>query len=550
MERILRTAAIGLALLAGGVLVPAGAIGAELAAESRTSAVTVFADRAVVTRAAEVDLPRGEATVVVGGLPAGLIEDSLRVEGRAPMGLVLGPLESRPVFSEELVRDRERRLTEELQGLRDEERASADHARALQTQLAFIEALGKKLPERLDAELARGATEPGLWREAWTAVGAGAAETYAAIQATEVARRAIGEKIRRVQQELAQVATGRREEVQVRLRVAAVEAGRATLLLSYHVGGAEWSPAYDARLSPEEGSLYLDQLARVRQSTGEDWNEVTLTLSTARPGVGAEPPGLDPWFIDFLRVAPLPRAKGPAAEDVALRLETAAAPDAGALAAARQEAEVVAGEFAAEYRIPGTVTVPSDRQPHQFAVGGQTLEPRLSVRAVPKREPVGYLLARAVLQGPAPLLPGPVALFRGDTHVGRVSLPLVRPGEELELSFGADDRVRVVHAFETGERSRRGIFEKRRREERRYRMAVGNHHGRPLEVTVLDQLPVPRDERIHVELLEGSTPPTERDAEGVRGVVAWRRTYQPGEEVTIRFGYAVTYPEGETVPGF
>ncbi|MBE0618935.1 MAG: mucoidy inhibitor MuiA family protein, partial [Proteobacteria bacterium] len=228
----------------------------------------------------------------------------------------------------------------------------------------------------------------------------------------------------------------------------------------------------------------------------------------------------------------------------------AAAPAPQEVAADRVQAEVVAGEFAAEYRIPGPATVPADSQPHQFAVGEHTLTARLAVRSVPKVAPVGYLLARATFQGEAALLPGPVSLFRGDAYIGRVNLSLIRPGEDLDLSFGADDRVRIEYAFDTGERSRKGIFEKRRRVERRYRVKVANHHGRPMEITVLDQLPVPQDERIRVELLDDATPPTERDPEGVRGVLAWRRTYAPGEEVTLLFGYAVSYPEGETVPGF
>jgi uncharacterized protein (TIGR02231 family) len=169
---------------------------------------------------------------------------------------------------------------------------------------------------------------------------------------------------------------------------------------------------------------------------------------------------------------------------------------------------------------------------------------------VPKAEPLGYLLAKATFEGEAALLPGQVSLFRGDAYIGKVALPLTRPGEEVELSFGADDRVRIAYAFDTGERSRKGIFEKRRREERRYRIEVTNHHGRPLDVAVWDQLPVPQDERIQVELLPDSTPPTERDPEGLRGVVVWRRTYPPDEKVRILFGYAVSYPEGEQVPGF
>ncbi len=72
----------------------------------------------------------------------------------------------------------------------------------------------------------------------------------------------------------------------------------------------------------------------------------------------------------------------------------------------------------------------------------------------------------------------------------------------------------------------------------------------PIRITVMDRMPVPRDERIKVELLKQSTKPTEKDVEERKGVLAWTEDYEPGEELAVVFGYAVTYPEDESVPGF
>jgi hypothetical protein len=71
-----------------------------------------------------------------------------------------------------------------------------------------------------------------------------------------------------------------------------------------------------------------------------------------------------------------------------------------------------------------------------------------------------------------------------------------------------------------------------------------------MDITVLDQLPVAQDERIEVQLLRTSTSPDERDVDDRKGVLAWRGTYEPGEERTIKFAYAVTFPDGQAVPGF
>ena len=213
-------------------------------------------------------------------------------------------------------------------------------------------------------------------------------------------------------------------------------------------------------------------------------------------------------------------------------------------------ARVVAGEFAATYRIPGRVDVPSDNEPHRFVVSEHAFEATLAVHTVPKIASLAYLTAAIVYDGTVPILPGPVSVFRDGAFVGTSAISMLRPGEGVTLSFGVDDKVRVDYRLETGQRSSEGLFNKHLRLERRYLIEGTNHHARPMEIAVLDQLPVPRDAAIEVALLRGSTKVSERDVEQRKGVLAWRHTYEPGETRIIKFGYAVTYPDGQAVPGF
>ncbi len=83
----------------------------------------------------------------------------------------------------------------------------------------------------------------------------------------------------------------------------------------------------------------------------------------------------------------------------------------------------------------------------------------------------------------------------------------------------------------------------------RYRIEIANHHSKPMEVTVLDALPVSQDERIEVETLSDSTRPTKTDWEAHKGVLAWTYELKPAEERVINFSYALTYPEGTIVAG-
>ncbi len=68
--------------------------------------------------------------------------------------------------------------------------------------------------------------------------------------------------------------------------------------ISYYVSSAAWSPLYDFRVTDIHKPLNITYNANIYQSTGEDWNNVNLTLSTNRPSLSNIKPELDTWFIN------------------------------------------------------------------------------------------------------------------------------------------------------------------------------------------------------------------------------------------------------------
>ena len=125
----------------------------------------------------------------------------------------------------------------------------------------------------------------------------------------------------------------------------------------------------------------------------------------------------------------------------------------------------------------------------------------LTVRTVPKLDAKAYLYARLILPKGSPLLPGAVSLFRDGTFVGTGALPVLSPGEEHELGFGADDQVRVRHAIADEKRGETGLISSARTDSRNYRITVKNMHERAVELVVHDQIPVSQNDDIKVELV-------------------------------------------------
>lgn len=525
---------------------PLPALATDIQAASAVTAVTVYPDAARVTRTASVDLPAGDSVVVFPDLPAAAPPDGLQVAGESATALTVVSVEARKAFLDRPAPEAEAALAAALEKLKEERRAVDDRKAALADQLDFIRSIAKAaLPEAKEGLLTG---KPADWPAAWTAIGQGSDKTLAAIHAQDVEARALDRKIAQAAKELARVRTGASERLAVRVHVHAASAATARLAVTYQVPGASWSPVYDARLDPEAARLALTLRAQVRQRTGEDWEDAVLTLSTARPTAGAAMAEPTPWFIGQAPVArSLMKSGGLITSD---ELEGMPQTPAAFAPAEERVAETAASEFSLAYRVAGPQTVPADGEPHRFTADTRDLPVRLAVRARPRAEERAYLYALLTNDG-APLPGGSVQLFRGGALVGRAALADTPTGDERRLPFGADDRVRVTRRVDRDLAGKKGLFGKRHRVERRDVIEVENFHGRPVEITVYDRLPVPRQEQIEVKYLDDwATPPTDTDWEGRKGVLAWTRPYAPKERGEIRFGYTVSYPEGWTVPGF
>src|SRR5262249_53237519 len=167
---------------------------------------------------------------------------------------------------------------------------------------------------------------------------------------------------------LASLAPAQEERTELKIFVNAAAPLESDILVRYQVGGASWVPSYDARLitgtKAQAPSLQLVRRASIQQKTGEAWENVALSLSTARPGAGSAAPELTPLIIDYEpdnppppRPAPMgaPRAltQPPAAGRVAEEQELARKEAPATQAAEQQRASVDAQAFQAVYGIAG-----------------------------------------------------------------------------------------------------------------------------------------------------------------------------------------------------
>src|SRR5690625_3355184 len=109
-----------------------------LPAAAKIDSVTVFPDRATVTRIVSVDIDADSGQLVQDDLPAGLSRDSLRISASGPDGLRLGAYRLETVRGSERASDRARQIERQLKSLRHDRAELIDLQRARGSELSLI----------------------------------------------------------------------------------------------------------------------------------------------------------------------------------------------------------------------------------------------------------------------------------------------------------------------------------------------------------------------------------------------------------------------------
>jgi len=507
-------------------------------ASAAIESVTVFPDRATVTRVVEVGVESGAGELVQSDLPTGLSRDSLRISASGPSGLRLGAYQLEPVRGSERVSERARELEQRLQNLRDERAGIDDDLEARELQLSLLRSLANGAGQG-DEKLAIDG-----WGDALLTVGSGAQDVLSARRALSLQRRELSEEIERLEKERADLGQQQQDTLRLSLAWESASAGVAEFTIEYTVGGAYWRPVYEWRLDTAENRLQIVQFAEVRQRTGEDWSDAELELSLSRPSAGGRLPEASPWWVDVIE--PEPEQKADRSRQLMSEADGVAmtAPSAGAQAD-WASAELVGNEYTQAYRVPGRASVAADNQPHRFQLDEHRVDVSLGARTVPRHQTTAWLYAEGTWEGELalPLPPGSVTLYQDDTLVGQTRFAGVAPGGELASSFGVDDRITVEYELVRDDSGSEGMLRKSNVLTRVHRIGVSNGHSRPIDLTVFDAMPVSRDERIEVALTDAATAPDRRDVDGRPGVLAWDRKVPAGGELKLTVGYRLSFPD-------
>jgi conserved hypothetical protein len=337
---------------------------------------------------------------------------------------------------------------------------------------------------------------------------------------------------------------------QVTVELTAPKAGKVDLSISYYTSSARWTPSYEIRVADEGESAKLIGKGLIFQTTGEDWVDVPVTLSSGTPALGAKQPELLPWYLNF--DAPAMRSQyqafnaAPAMARSAMMSEAVMDEEIDYMDDQKkivvQQAPVVQqAQTSIEFVLP-PVSVPVGDEGFTAEILHHELPVVFQHYSVRKLDKDVFLLAKIEGWEKLDLLAGNVSIFLGNTYVGNTFLDPRRIEDEMELSLGRDSSV-IVTRVRGKDFTAKSLLGKTKKASRQWVLTVRNTRHTPIEIKVLDQLPVSANQEITVNAIETSG--AEHNVE--TGELCWVLQLQPGESAQKNVKYEVSYPDKQSL---
>lgn len=355
------------------------------------------------------------------------------------------------------------------------------------------------------------------------------------------------------------------------------QAAQFTSTLNYLVSDCGWAATYDLSAADINQQVNLKYKAQVYNNTGNSWENVALTLSTADPRISASHPDLTPWYLsggisdlgvknnyyspkqtnlEYRQTAVfnINLANTRAYDNYYLgdqemnnafnfsenRVRLQQTQNVGNATVQMRSIDI--SELTTEFKISDRFSCPSDARPYMVNVKDVNLDATFSHITVPKLDRSAFLIANIIGWQELDLIPGPTNVYFGGVYVGVSEIDTRNVSDTLRLSFGRDDQVVVLRKLKK-EYSEKRVIGNYKKDSYMYKIAVRNNRSTPIDIKVYDQIPVSQnsDITISVDELSGGISSEET------GEVVWSLKINSGNVTGKEIGYTVKYPKQSNV---
>jgi len=539
------------------------------------SKVTVYRGQALATRTVNIDLPPGASELIVKDLPAMIVPESIYAQTSDDTKVLSVRYRERAVSQD--TRDEVRQLDAQIEDVQHRIKHAESEHKHLDMQWLMFEKLKDFTIAAAKSDLSRGLLTFEPVESLTKLIETKGLEYYKQRMELEDKIAGLKKELELLDRKRKKLVAGQsRTEREAVLFISKAGSKRIAIELSYIVGGANWQQQYNLRADPEKSNVLIEYNAVVNQTSGEDWDGVALSLSTAEPTMVAAPPILEPMLVALSNPAQTQQAlqQGFVGADQARQYQAsrkanikkgiAANTELNRLAISNQAFFFNAGQkelqefqqqmaeisrtegISVTYDLPGRLTLPSRSDQQLVSIASISVKADFTLIATPLLTDFVYLQADLLNDSETVLLPGDASMFRDGEFVGKSRLPQVTIGETFTAGFGIDSQVQVARELENKKTRIQGG---NRIDTYDYRIALSNYKNKAVKLKLLDRLPHTDDSSIKIEL-EKTEPGLSTDSEylrsaGKKGILRWDMELAPNtiekDSTVVKYSFTMEY---------
>lgn len=321
----------------------------------------------------------------------------------------------------------------------------------------------------------------------------------------------------------------------------------AQVELTYLVGNVSWSPYYDIRVKDNKSNVQFFLKANIYQSTGEDWNNVKLKLTTANPAEGGVKPELQTNWLGYQNY------RNDGLKEVVIRSKSmlidADNPTQGYGVNSSASMPNIRKSFSqnmfnTEFETNIAYSIPSDNQNHQVDLTSFAQSAIYGYSVVPKLNKEVFVTAQVLANDLINQISGEANVYYDGTFTGKT---LISPtaNDTLLLTLGKDKRIQVERK-KLKEFCSNSFFGGTKTESITWEITIKNTRKDAVILTIEDQIPVSTDKEIEVKLTDKGN----ANLDEATGKLTWKLDLAPEKSQIIKFSFEVKHPKDKQLTGF
>ncbi|MGG5507857.1 MULTISPECIES: DUF4139 domain-containing protein [unclassified Myroides] len=333
--------------------------------------------------------------------------------------------------------------------------------------------------------------------------------------------------------------------------------GNIPFRINYATNRAQWTPSYDLRIDKINTPIKMMYKAQVVQTSGIDWRNVRLSLTSGKLNQNYTLPTWSTWFVQY--EAPLVNTGNYSSyesslSEVSRMVEGKAAGINVRTRRSNKEVSYEDRQTVAEYttiseselNVTFDIAIPysilSNGKRHSVDLNTFDISGEYKFYAAPKLDANAYLVAEIKEYSKHNLLSGQANVIYDGMNIGQTYLSTENTEEKLRLNIGKDPNISISRTL-ISDKSGTKTLSSKKEQTFTYEISIKNNKKETVDVQVEDQYPVSTDNSIEVILNEVSKGTTEAE----KGLITWNVSLQPNEVKKIRVSYTLKYSKDKNI---